>query len=183
MATLTVRPDEAGVYSGWSSVFPVARPKGWTTVDDVVANDDTDYLILPQIGNPDPGDGEASFPFGAASNILPTQIVVTCRAKIETGAAPELRLGFAHKERGDVAVDGTTEVMVAGYATFSRTFTTNPFTSAAWFVDEMKMLDLYVSTVTGVLGTVRVTMLNATITYVPDLIIERAPNPRVFGTS
>jgi len=179
MPSLTVRPDEAGYYSGWTSLFPATRAKGWTTVDDGSANDDTDYLILPRLVSP---AGAASFSFGSASNILPTQIVITCRAKIETGVAPELRVGFANKRTGDVAVDGTTEVMVSGYATFARTFTTNPFTSAAWAVDEMKNMELYVSTVIGVLGTARVTLLNAAVTYTLPTNYGIKPEPQVYQT-
>lgn len=163
MPTLVVYPTADGYFNGWSSVEPVGS-EGWETVDDVkgLADDDTTYLILPKWSVP---DGQASFAWGSASNLLPTQISVTSRAKIETGGAPELRLGFANKTSGAVAVHASTQVLVAGYATFTRTFTTNPFTSAAWAIDDMKGIEVYASTVSPVLGTARVTMLYATITY------------------
>ncbi len=162
MPTLKVFPVDAGFYSGWSST--VGNSQGWRTLDDPgAADDDSTYLILPKIGVVPLG--QASFPFGSVSNILPTQIAVTCSAKIETGASPELRIGFAHKSTGAVGVDASTQVLVAGYASFTRTFTTNPLTGNAWQVGDMRVLELYVATVVPVLGTARVTLLNATITY------------------
>jgi hypothetical protein len=168
MPTLTVYPQADGYYQLWDSVEPVGSD-GYETVDEATTDDDTGYLILDKFTTI---AGAASFAFGSASNILPTQIVITCRAKIEAGVSG-----------GAIAVDASTEVMAAGYATFTRTFATNPFTGAAWAVDEMKNLELYVSTVVPVLGKVRVTMLNATITYTLPTNFGIWPEPIVMRTA
>ena len=180
MPTLAIRPSADGFYSGYSSWFPANREKVWTTVDDLFANDDTDYLLIPpRIG----GDaGQVSFPFGSASNLLPTQVVITCRAKIESGVAPELNIGFANKQTGATAVGAPAEVMAAGYATFTRTFTTNPFNGEAWKVGDMRAMDLYAETVLLILGTVRVTQLVAELTYTLPTNFGFDPEPHYAQT-
>lgn len=147
-----------GLYNGYSSVVGAAT--AWEAL--VFDNGDTSYVVVPKVSG---SNGMVSVSIGGRrANLIATNVQVTCTAKIETGAAPQLQIGVCRRRDGAVAL-GSTQVIVGSYVSWFRDFATNPIAGGPWDEDGFTDLELYMSTVIPVLGSVRVTRLRGVATF------------------
>ena len=175
---LLVQAD--GFYRGWSSLS--AGTDGYKMVNDSAStshDSDSTYLILPRLT--DPG-GIISFPcFRMAEGLIPTSIMVTVVAKIETGS-PLLKLGWSTPTGTKVITLGSLTPL-AGYSALQTTFNTDPFSGGGWTAEGLVGLEALVQMKAATVATARITLVSVQLTYTTRVSVGVTHEPIVSQTS
>ena len=111
-----------------------------------------------------PATGIVSFPlFLMAERMDPDAITLRVAAKAHSGS-PSLQIGFS-RPGGALAFHGTPFTPGAAYAATTRTFSTNPFTAAAWGPADLVGLEACLKA-SPAGGSSRITLLNGSSDFV-----------------
>jgi hypothetical protein len=182
MPTLALKVQQDGTWRGWSGL--VGATRGYLAVDDSsgVAHDgDATYLLLGTL-NLGLMLGRVSFPlFLQAQGLNPTSITLNVAAEQGSGSHPNLQIGFI--QGGLAAFDPAGFVTTGAYQVATRTFSTNPISGAPWVASDLIGLEACVQSQVAQQGTNRVTLVSASLTYVPTLSYLVPPEPQGAMTS
>lgn len=161
--TVTLVPGADGTWQEWSGIT------GATYAWEAVAEDDSDtaYITLTTSAvRPTP---MASFHFHGNSNLKPTRVVLTMKAKRVTGTAANGILGFNHYDDGPL--EGVTFAVGATYTTGTKAYTTHPYTGAAFAPGDLTGLEVLAWCEKHPLAShpvaIRLSYLSVAVTYDP----------------
>lgn len=138
--------------------------------DSTTHDSDTTKFTLPRYVQ-STGAGIVSFRmFDMAEHVIPSQVVLRVGAKRGGAAHPRLHIGF--NKGGVTAFSASLFDPGASYSVVTRTFTTNPLTSAAWADGDLVNLEPCFQNEDGVSGSNDLTLVSGQVAY-PAGIMNR----------
>ena len=159
MPTLGLKVQQNGFFQGWLSI--VGATFGFEAVDDSAGTTHdgaTTHITIDKANT-------VSFPmFYQAEGLQPVSITLNVAAQRGGATHPQLLIGFYRS--GVTAFSGSLFNPTSSYTVTSRTFSVNPFTGAAWVVEDLVGLEACVKGETGVNGNNDVTLISGNIDYV-----------------
>ena len=156
MPTQSLIPQQDGYWQGWSSI--VGGTFAYQAVSD---GSDATYLLLPKLAGV---TGRISFPvFLMADGLIPTSIQIVVRAKLDSGAAPTIQVGFTRG--GVVAFDGTIDTLTGTIGNYVHTFSTDILAGGPWMETDTDGLEVCIQREAVTLGVARIINVSGTLTY------------------
>ncbi len=130
-ATVTIRPDSQGYYSGWSNTGCTSGSE-WQCVDEAPANT-SDYLYT--------SSGTTRETFGFQDTGLSSETINSVTLYYYAKRYASNRYKFQPLIRsGTTNYAGSTFSTTSSYEYYSQTYTTNPATGSAWTASEVNNL-------------------------------------------
>jgi len=158
--TVALTPQQDGFYRGWASIV------GGSTLAYQAVSDGSDatYLVLPKLSG---ALGIVSFPiFLMAGGLTPTSIQIIVRARLDSGAAPTMQVGFTRG--GLVAFDAVVDALTGSILNFTHTFPTDILSGGAWMETDPVGLECCIQREAITLGAARIIQVSGSMIYSQD---------------
>ena len=163
IAALKVR--EIGQYQQYVSIVGASEPHlaVWDS-SGTTHDSDSSYILIHSLAG---GSGQVSFRFfDMAEGLEPTSLTINIAAKRDN-AANGCTFDFGlFDPAGPFFSSFFSAVLTSSYQVFSGTYTVDPFTGAAWSLDEMRRYEIYLRRPPPITATGgRLTLLSASVDY------------------
>lgn len=151
MPTFTLRPADAGYWAGQASITGASTV--WEAVDEASHDSDATRFELATLGTLPDHAGRVSVRISqmGLARLKPSSVTLTVYARStlvgDPGTNNTFALGLSDASH-DAEVGAEIEIDSGTYAAYSATFTTDPFTGAAWARGALAGRELYMQVVT-----------------------------------